>query len=263
MTHEERLDYLLSELFKEAFPDEKTRIPENTDKKKALLRGLMNIRMPLKPLNDKFLSIQDEYLKEEINKRGITDIQDLKEIQKDIYLWRGDITALKVDAIVNAANSKMLGCFIPGHNCIDNAIHTFSGMQLRLYCHVLMQKQGNDEPTGKAKITPAYNLPCKYIIHTVGPVISGTPTEKQCSQLASSYDSCLQTALENNVESIALCCISTGEFSFPNKKAAEIAVKTVKNFKKIHNSDIKVIFNVFKELDFHIYENLLKAEYTF
>ena len=258
MSHEEKLNYMLTELLTEIYPEKKIILPEELQKRKALLRGLMNSRIPLNPLRENLLKIQDEYLKEEIEKKGITDIKNLTPIQKDIYLWKGDITTLKVDAIVNAANSKMLGCFIPGHHCIDNAIHTFSGMQLRIYCNEIMKEQGYDEPTGQAKLTPAYNLPCKYIIHTVGPIISGKLSEEHCKLLESSYNSCLQTAVGNNIKSIAFCCISTGEFSFPNDKAAEIAIKTVKEFKEQNNSDIKIIFNVFKEIDLNIYSNLLK-----
>ena len=241
MSHEEKLNYMLTELLAEIYPEKKVSLPEDLQKRKALLRGLMNSRMPLSPLREDFLKIQDEYLKEEIEKKGITDIKNLTPIQKDIYLWKGDITTLKVDAVVNAANSKMLGCFIPGHHCIDNAIHTFSGMQLRIYCNEIMKDQGYDEPTGQAKLTPAYNLPCKYIIHTVGPVISGKLSEEHCKLLESSYNSCLQAAVRNNIKSIAFCCISTGEFSFPNDKAAKIAIRTVKKFKEQHDSDINNI----------------------
>lgn len=211
MSHEEKLNYMLTELLAEIYPEKKVSLPEDLQKRKALLRGLMNSRMPLSPLREDFLKIQDEYLKEEIEKKGITDIKNLTPIQKDIYLWKGDVTTLKVDAVVNAANSKMLGCFIPGHHCIDNAIHTFSGMQLRIYCNEIMKDQGYDEPTGQAKLTPAYNLPCKYIIHTVGPVISGKLSEEHCKLLESSYNSCLQAAVRNNIKSIAFCCISTGD----------------------------------------------------
>ncbi len=260
MSHEEKLNYMLTELLTEIYPEKKVSLPEDLQKRKALLRGLMNSRMPLSPLREDFLKIQDEYLKEEIEEKGITDIKNLTPIQKDIYLWKGDITTLKVDAIVNAANSKMLGCFIPEHHCIDNAIHTFSGMQLRIYCNEIMKDQGYDEPTGQAKLTPAYNLPCKYIIHTVGPVISGKLSEEHCKLLESSYNSCLQAAVRNSIKSIAFCCISTGEFSFPNDTAAKIAIRTVKKFKEQHDSDIKIIFNVFKETDLKIYSSLLKQE---
>jgi len=179
---------------------------------------------------------------------------------KQLLVWQGDITRLKVDAIVNAANSQMLGCFHPLHKCIDNAIHSAAGVQLREECHQLMLKQGHEEPTGQAKITRAYNLPCKYVIHTVGPIIpNGIPTEFQKEQLASCYRSIMACADENRLESIAFCCISTGEFRFPNQMAAEIAVRTVKDYLTEHpDSSIKqVVFNVFKDIDRDIYQRLL------
>ena len=174
-----------------------------------------------------------------------------------LYLWQGDITRLKVDAIVNAANSQMLGCFQPLHNCIDNCIHTYAGIQLRLKCNEIMQAQGHEEETGKAKITPAYNLPCEYVIHTVGPIVQGPLTKKHEELLASCYQSCLDIAEENGVKSIAFCCISTGVFMFPNKRAAEIAVETVKNWLDETGSDMKVVFNVYKDIDYLFYKNLL------
>lgn len=184
-------------------------------------------------------------------------MSDLTPISGDIYLWQGDITTLRCGAIVNAANSEMLGCFCPCHGCIDNAIHTFSGIQLRLECSEIMQKQGCSEPVGRAKLTKAYNLPCEYILHTVGPYIGGEVTRNDEEQLASCYCSCLALAEENGIASVAFCCISTGEFHFPNRKAAEIAVETVRAYKKQANSRIKVIFNVFKDTDYEIYRELL------
>ena len=202
--------------------------------------------------------MQDEYLKEEINKKGIVDINNLNPIQKGIYLWQGDITTLRCGAIVNAANSAMTGCYLPNHRCIDNAIHSFAGVELRLECDEIMNRQGYGEPTGQAKITNAYNLPCKYIIHTVGPIISYKLTSEDCELLANCYRSCLNLAAKNNLESIAFCCISTGEFHFPNDKAAQIAIKTVEEFMKKDTSVKKVIFNVFKDMDKEIYRELLK-----
>ena len=202
--------------------------------------------------------MQDEYLKEEITQKGIVDINNLNPIQKGIYLWQGDITTLRCDAIVNAANSAMTGCYVPNHRCIDNAIHSFAGVELRLECDEIMNRQGYGEPTGQAKITNAYNLPCKYIIHTVGPIISYKLTSEDCELLASCYRSCLNLAAKNNLESIAFCCISTGEFHFPNDKAAQIAIKTVEEFMKKDTSVKKVIFNVFKDMDKEIYRELLK-----
>ena len=205
------------------------------------------------------MAVQDAYLQEETRKKGVTALSDLEPVQKGIYLWRGDITTLQCDGIVNAANSQMLGCFCPNHGCIDNAIHTFAGVQLRLACAELMRKQGHEEETGKAKITPAFNLPCRYVIHTVGPIIRGQVTKSDKNALASCYRSCLELAEQNGVKSIAFCCISTGEFHFPNDKAAEIAVQTVKDFKSQTHSEIEVIFNVFKDIDYKIYRELLGA----
>jgi O-acetyl-ADP-ribose deacetylase (regulator of RNase III) len=255
MTQEEKREYLIEELLKER--NEKADIPSGEFEQKQILRSLFNIRLP-KPASEEFLKIQDEYLKEETERKGITDIEDLEPVQDGLYLWQGDITTLKCGAIVNAANSQMLGCFYPCHKCIDNAIHTFSGIQLRTRCGDIMKSQGFEEPTGRAKITPAYNLPCDYVIHTVGPIITSRVTADDCELLRSCYRSCLEKAYENDVESIAFCCISTGEFHFPNELAAQIAVETVKEFIEDTGAEIKVIFNVFKDYDLDIYEQLLK-----
>ncbi len=255
MTQTERRKYLIKFLLSEK--QEKTEIPQDEYSQKRLLRSLFNVRMP-RAVSDEFLQIQDEYLQEENRRKGITDIADLVPVQKDIYIWQGDITTLKCDAIVNAANSQMLGCFNPCHGCIDNAIHTYAGVQLRNTCYELMKAQGYDEPTGQAKITPAYNLPCKYVIHTVGPIVSGYLTEEDCELLKSCYLSCLNEAVKNNLKSIAFCCISTGVFGFPKKEAAEIAVNTVKEYQKEH--EIEVIFNVFKDSDKQIYRELLSGD---
>ena len=254
MTQSERRIYLIEYLLSER--GEKGEIPADEFSQKRLLRSLFNIRMP-RETSEEFLRIQDEYLHEEVKRKGITDITDLQTIKDDIYLWQGDVTTLKCGAIVNAANSQMLGCFQPCHGCIDNAIHTFSGIQLRRDCDDIMQKQGHTEPTGQAKITPAYNLPCKYVIHTVGPIVQGFLTEEDCELLKSCYLSCLKLAEENSVESIAFCCISTGVFGFPQREAAQIAVDTVKDYKSKTGSSIKVIFNVFKDEDLNIYREAL------
>ena len=256
MTQAEKRKYLITELLKESPEYEKIVIPTDETEQKKLLRSLFNIRMPL-PMSDGFLAVQDGYLREETRQKGITNFDDSEPIQPDIYLWQGDITTLACDAIVNAANSEMLGCFCPCHGCIDNAIHTFAGIQLRLKCAELMKKQGHKEETGRAKITPAYNLPCKYVLHTVGPIVGGRLTRHDCDLLASCYRSCLELAEQKEIKSIAFCCISTGEFHFPNDKAAEIAIKTVKDFKRHTNSKIKVVFNVFKDTDYEIYRELL------
>lgn len=234
-------------------------IPPSDKQQKMLLRSLMNVRPP-RPISEGFLAVQDEYLQEELRQRGITDLADLTPIGEGIYLWQGDITTLRCDAIVNAANSQLLGCFCPCHGCIDNCIHTYAGVQLRLECARLMKRQGREEETGRAKITRAYNLPCKYILHTVGPIIQGRLTKRDEELLASCYRSCLELAVQNGVDSIAFCCISTGEFHFPNDRAAEIAVQTVRKFIQEKKSGIKVIFNVFKDLDYKIYRNLLGAD---
>ena len=256
MTQSERRLYLITELKKENPQYAELPVPSDTAEQKHLLRALFNVRMP-KAASDEFLKIQDEYLREETRLKGVTDISAFTPIQPDIYLWQGDITTLKCDAIVNAANDQMLGCFCPNHGCIDNAIHTSAGVQLRLDCAELMKKQGHEEQTGQAKITPAHNLPCRFVIHTVGPIVYGRLTDKDCELLRSCYRSCLKAADENNLKSIAFCCISTGEFHFPNDRAAEIAIDTVKKYKAETQSEIKVIFNVFKDTDYKIYRELL------
>lgn len=256
MTQTERRKYLIRELLREQPQYRNMEIPESAQDQKNLLRSLFNIRMP-EPVSEEFLQVQDAYLQGEAAEKGVTDLADLMPIEEGIYLWQGDITTLKCDAIVNAANSQMLGCFYPCHGCIDNAIHTFSGVQLRAACADLMKEQGHSEPTGMAKITPAYNLPCRYVLHTVGPIITGVVTKKDEQLLASCYRSCLELAEQNQVESIAFCCISTGEFHFPNKRAAEIAVKTVREYRRERQSKMEVIFNVFKETDLRIYRQLL------
>jgi len=255
MTQIERRVYLINYLLSER--GETTEISNDEYSQKRLLRSLFNVRMPA-PVSEDFLRVQDEYLQEEAARKGITDIADLEPVQKGIYLWQGDITTLKCDAIVNAANSQMLGCFNPCHGCIDNAIHTYAGVQLRNACYELMTAQGHEEPTGQAKITRAYNLPCQYVIHTVGPIVSGRLTARDCEMLKSCYLSCLKVADENDVNSIAFCCISTGVFGFPQKEAAQIADQTVMDYKEKHNSDIKVIFNVFKNEDLAIYKKVLQ-----
>ena len=261
MTQAQRRLFLIQSLLKERPEYRDLSIPTEPESQRQLLRGLMNIRAPQSIAAD-FLKMQDEYLQGETAAKGITDIADLTPIQPGLYLWQGDITTLKCDAIVNAANSGMTGCYIPNHRCIDNAIHTYAGVELRLACEELMEQQGYPEPTGQAKITPAFNLPCRYVLHTVGPIIDGRVTKKDKELLASCYRSCLKLAAEKGLESVAFCCISTGEFHFPNELAAEIAVRTVKEFLKKQNSVKKVIFNVFKDLDKAIYEKLLRANGT-
>ena len=252
MTKNEKLLYLIKYLLSEDSRYKNIHIPEDEKARFDLFRSLVNVRPP-KPASEEFLRVQNEFLREEILAKGITDVADLKPISGNIYLWKGDITTLRCGAIVNAANSQMLGCFQPCHSCIDNAIHTFSGVQLRLECDKIMQEQGYDEPTGQAKMTPAYNLPCDRIIHTVGPIVQGRLTQTHCRLLESCYKSCLEIAKENNIDSVAFCCISTGVFGFPQKEAAEIAIDTVRKYLE----EIKVIFNVFKESDYEIYRKQL------
>ena len=245
-----RLEYLIGELLREQ--GLQLAIPETVEKQELLYRGLQNVRYPA-PVSQEFLYQQDRYLQEKVLEKGVVTLEDMEEIAPQIYLWQGDITRLQVDAIVNAANSQMLGCFVPSHRCIDNAIHSAAGVQLRLACQELMNQQGHDEPTGQAKITPAYNLPAQYVLHTVGPIVYDQLTDVERQQLASSYQSCLDLAVEQGLTSLAFCCISTGEFGFPQEEAAQIAVATVMAFLKNHEN-IKVVFNVFKDDDKHYYQ---------
>lgn len=256
MNQNERRMYLLAALLKEQPQYADISVPADIPSQKRLLRALFNLRMPL-PASAEFLMIQNAYLKEETRLKGVMDLADIKEIRPGIRLWRGDITTLRCDGIVNAANSEMLGCFHPNHGCIDNAIHTFAGVQLRYACAKLMKQQGCGEEIGQAKITPAYNLPCRYVLHTVGPIIYGRLRKHDREQLASCYRSCLELAVRHNLQSLAFCCISTGEFHFPNQTAAEIAIAAVKAFKAQTHSEIEVIFNVYKEIDDNIYKTLL------
>ena len=222
--------------------------------KDSYWRALVNVRPPA-PLSEEYIALEGQYLGGKLAERGVVNAEKL-HYSGNIALWRGDITRLKADAIVNAANSAMLGCFYPCHGCIDNAIHTFAGARLRQECARIMQEQGHEEPVGSAKITPAYNLPSKYVVHTVGPIVCGALTQTHRSQLESCYSSCLNLALKSGVKSLAFCCISTGEFHFPNEEAARIAVDTVDKFLR-ENDGMKVIFNVFKEVDYEIYKRLL------
>lgn len=260
MTQEERRICLIRALEKEMPQYGDIPLPKDEEEQKGLLRSLMNVRPPI-PAQPDFLAVQDDYLTEVVRERGIVDPGGLPPVSpgKRLYLWKGDITRLKADAIVNAANSALLGCFIPQHFCIDNMIHSFSGVQLRLACNEIMQAQGHEEPTGSAKITPGYNLPCKYILHTVGPVISECLSEHDCDLLAGCYQSCLELAVKNQVRSIGFCCISTGVFRFPQDKAAEIAVRTVSHFLEQDQTLQQVIFNVYTDKDRMIYEDLLLA----
>lgn len=269
MTHEEQQRYLIEELLKEDKRYRRFRIPDSDKEQKDLLRSLMNVRSP-KMISKRFLDVQDEYLSEERDKRGIVDSDLLPAVPADerIVLWQGDITRLKVDAIVNAANSGMCGCFYPLHSCIDNIIHSKAGIELRLCCNKYMTEQAEkhdgeyEEPTGRAVITPGYNLPAKYVIHTVGPIVQPFLTKEHKELLASCYTSCLNAANENGLTSIAFCCISTGVFMFPQDKACEIAVKTVREWldQNPDTSVKKVVFNVFKDKDLRLYDARLNRK---
>lgn len=294
MNQEEKRVFLIEELKKESSVMRGIAVPKEEEAQKMLLRGLMNVRMA-KPTSVSFQKVQDEYLQTETEKKGITKLSSLSPVavipraaapdadplrgeeaadasgnehhtDAFLYLWQGDITTLAANAIVNAANAAMTGCYIPNHRCIDNAIHTFAGVQLRQYCHAYMMEQAGKkgasyaEPTGQAMLSPAYNLPSKFILHTVGPIVGDALTEEDGKLLASCYTSCLNLASKHQLESIAFCCISTGEFHFPNDCAAEIAIRTVRDWLIRHPSSTvtKVVFNVFKNEDLAIYRSLLQ-----
>ena len=240
MNQAERRVYLIHTLLSERPSCRRQEIPKDAARQRVLLRGLMNVR-PAKQISPEFLSVQDEYLRQELSEAGVTHVEDLQPVSGELYLWQGDITKLSCGAIVNAANSGLTGCYVPNHACIDNCIHTYAGVQLRLDCAEIMEKQGHEEPTGQAKLTRAYNLPCSFVLDrplsVAGRILVRT---------------------ENGVKSIAFCCISTGVFHFPNERAAEIAIDTVRQYKSETGSEMKVIFNVFKDLDKEIYERLLQ-----
>ena len=233
-------------------------VGEDHAAQRGLLRALMNVRPP-RPLSEEFLHLQDELLSAEREERGVVDVMTLPAVPSDprIVLWQGDITRLGADAIVNAANSVLLGCFIPCHRCIDNAIHSAAGLQLRAECAAIMERQGHPEETGRAKLTAGYNLPACHVLHTVGPIVAGALTDEDRVLLASCYRSCLSLAAAHRLRSVAFCCISTGEFHFPNAAAAEIAVREVRAFLRENDSIERVVFNVFKDEDRAIYERLL------
>ena len=263
MTQEERLDYLMEEFKADSAEYKDLQIPEDTEGKRRILRSLMNIRMPRR-MNEEVLSVQDEYLQERIRENGIVKLSDIPVIKDRLSIWQGDITRLAVDAIVNAANSQMLGCFVPMHACIDNCIHTFAGVQLRAECNRQMNrlriKYGKDyeQPTAVPMLTDGYNLPAKKIIHIVGPIVQYGLTPELEKDLSDCYRNTLEMCADNGLKSVAFCCISTGVFHFPNKRAAEIAVKTVKEWIAEHPDTMeRVIFNVFKDEDKKYYEEEL------
>ena len=257
MTQDERLDCMLRYLLSEWDETRGLALPADPGEKRRLWRSLVNVRPP-ELIDGAYLRTEDAYLQEELRRKGVTRLDDLTPVQPGLYLWQGDITTLAADAIVNAANSRMLGCFVPCHGCIDNAIHTYAGVQLRLECANIMRRQGHEEETGHAKITKGYNLPCRYVLHTVGPIIYEAVTPRDRALLASCYRSCLDLAARHGCRSVAFCCISTGEFHFPGELAAQIAVQTVRAWQRQNPDRIEVIFNVFKDSDYEIYRRLLR-----
>ena len=259
MNQAERRLFLIRKLLDEDRQYRGMDIPAGAQEQKRLLRSLMNVRAPM-AADETFLAVQDDYLRRELDARGVVRLSDLRPLCGDLYLWQGDITRLQCGAIVNAANAGMTGCYIPCHACIDNCIHTYAGVQLRRDCAEIMAAQGSAEPTGRAKITRAYNLPCDYVLHTVGPIVSGRVTSEDERLLAACYRSCLELAAQHGVQSVAFSCISTGVFHFPNERAAETSVETVRRYKSETESNVKVIFNVFKDTDREIYERLLGAD---
>ena len=260
MNRKEQIQFLITILLEElpAYREQAAQFPKDEYSQRRLLRSLMNVRPPM-PLREDFLKVQDAFLSAEREEKGVIDVDGLPVSSADprLVLWQGDITRLKVDAIVDADNSALLGCFYPCHGCIDNAIHSAAGLRLRDECNRIMEAQGYPEPNGQAKLTKGYNLPARYVLHTVGPIVQGQVTQENWDDLASCYRSCLSLAAEHKLETVAFCCISTGEYRFPNREAAEIAVRTVKEFLDQKTSIRKVIFNVFKDIDAEIYRELL------
>ncbi|WP_461206608.1 protein-ADP-ribose hydrolase [Clostridium sp. DL1XJH146] len=272
MTQDERLDYLLSALISESKQYQNIDLNKVGDKRE-LLRSLMNVRLP-KTISKEFFEIQDDFLRQEVINKGIVKFNEIKTIDEEfnsknkfankISIWQGDITRLEVDAIVNAANSQMLGCFVPCHGCIDNAIHSVSGVQLREVCNEYMQKKRKntvnyEEPTGSAMLTKGFNLPCQYVLHTVGPIVGNRLNNSLKQDLKNCYKGCLTIALENGVRSLAFCCISTGEFRFPNDEAAKIAIESINEFMEQNIDSIdRIVFNVFKDIDYELYKQLLQ-----
>ena len=262
-TNEERLDYLV-EVFKADSDNYRDiQIPKDTDGKRRILRSLMNVRMP-KDLPEEVLKVQDEYLKDRALEKGVVHLKDIPVIRDGLSIWQGDITRLEADAIVNAANSQMLGCFVPMHTCIDNCIHTFAGVQLRMECNSKMNElrikygRNYEQPTAVPMLTDAYNLPAKKVIHIVGPIVQYCLTPELEENLADCYRNTLDICAGNGLKSVAFCCISTGVFCFPNKRAAEIAVETVTEWLKKNPEMIeRVIFNVFKDEDKKYYKELI------
>ncbi|WP_294150348.1 protein-ADP-ribose hydrolase [uncultured Selenomonas sp.] len=241
---EQLISYLLDVL--PEYRAEAETVPMDAPARRYLLRCLMNVWNPRRKLPEAYFALEQQLLSVET-----------REKEPGIALFQGDITRLSADAIVNAANSQMLGCFVPGHGCIDNAIHSAAGLRLRAACYELMKAQGHEELTGQAKLTPGFALPARYVMHTVGPIVRNRVTEKHRQQLRSCYRSCLELARKHQLRSIAFCCISTGVFHFPRREAAEIAVHEVREYRKTHGDAPRVIFNVFQDEDCDIYEDIL------
>ena len=257
MNQAERRAFLIGTLLKERPDAGAIETPRSADAQRDLLRALMNVRMP-QPVAPEVLRIQDAYLQERLVERGGATKAATLSFRDRIAIWRGDITLLEADAIVNAANSQMLGCFVPGHRCIDNAIHTYAGMQLRLVCDKLMHEQGHEEETARVKVIQAFNLPSRYIFHTVGPIVpSHRPGPREELLLRRCYTSCLEAATERRLGTLAFCCISTGVFGYPQEAAARVAVDAVRQYLDHVDPDLKVVFNVFLASDESIYQKLL------
>lgn len=281
MEQQERLAYLIDRLIDEdprwahARAAGELTVPRDAEERYRLYRSLVNVRPP-RAVDAAYLEVEDAYLQERVRAQGSVGLPDIAAAvpaglqaaaDEGLYLWQGDICRLELDAIVNAANSQMLGCFMPCHGCIDNAIHTAAGVRLRLACDALMEAQGAPEPTGAAQVTPGFNLPAAHVIHTVGPIVGGPrPSARDRAQLASCYRSCLDAAADRGLASIAFCCISTGEFHFPNRAAAQIALGTVRSWRAeaaaAGRPSPVVVFNVFKDLDYRIYQELLGGKYA-
>lgn len=273
ISQEERLDYLLEEFKKDSIQYQDLEVEDGYENKRMALRSLMNIRMP-RGMEEELVKVQDEFLLTEAREKGIVTLADIKTVREQygsrhpfgdkISIWQGDITRLAVGAIVNAANSQMLGCFVPCHRCIDNAIHSAAGIELRAECHHIMNQKrirfgaGYEEPTGQAVLTKGYNLPASHVIHTVGPIVGYQLTEELRQDLRNCYRNVLKCCMEHEIRSVAFCCISTGEFHFPNDEAAKIAVETVTSvLEKEADKFDRIIFNVFKDIDKAYYEALL------
>lgn len=274
-TQEDRLNFLLQGFKEDSVQYRNLEVEDGYENKRMALRTLMNIRMPGEMAED-ILKVQDEFLSTEAREKGIVALSEIKTIQEQygsshpfgdkISIWQGDITRLSVGAIVNAANSQMLGCFVPCHRCIDNAIHSAAGIELREECSQRMNQKRirygrqYEEPVGQAMLTKGYNLPAQYVIHTVGPVVVFRLSDELRQNLRNCYENVLRCCMDNGIRSVAFCCISTGEFHFPNAEAARIAVDAVTDMLEKHSDRFdRVIFNVFKDLDLRLYEEYLTS----